>query len=61
MQGVTELAKAFVLCATEPEAQELNAEIGFFKAVKAGIVKLIRIEGAKKNSSQIDALVNQLI
>nr|WP_318617083.1 type I restriction enzyme endonuclease domain-containing protein [Sporosarcina sp. YIM B06819] len=60
MQVVTELGKAFALCATEPEAQELNAEIGFFKAVKAGIVKLIPIEGAKKTSSQIDAQLNQL-
>ncbi|WP_172372192.1 type I restriction endonuclease subunit R [Sporosarcina jiandibaonis] len=61
MQVVTELSKAFALCATESEAQELNAEIGFFKAVKAGIVKLIPTEGTKKTSSQIDAQLNQLI
>ena len=61
LQVVTELAKAFALCATESEAQELNAEIGFFKAVKAGIMKLIPSEGAKKTSSQIDAQLNQLI
>lgn len=61
MQVVTELAKAFALCATEPEAHELNAEIGFSKVVKAGIVKLISVEGAKKTSSQIDAQLNQLI
>lgn len=61
LQVVTELAKVFALCATEPEAQELNAEIGFFKAVKAGIVKLIPTDGAKKTSSQIDAQLNQLI
>lgn len=58
---VTELAKAFALCATTPEAEELNAEIGFFKAVKAGIVKLIPTEGRKKTSYQIDAQLNQLI
>lgn len=61
MQVVTELAKAFALCATEPEAQELNAEIGFFKAVKAGLIKLIPVEGQKKTSAQIDAQLNQLI
>ncbi|GEK32110.1 DEAD/DEAH box helicase [Kurthia zopfii] len=61
MQVVTELAKAFALCATEPEAQELNAEIGFFKAVKAGLIKLIPTDGEKKTSSQIDAQLNQLI
>ena len=61
LKVVTELGKAFALCATEEEAQELNAEIGFFKAVKAGIVKLIPTEGTKKTSSQIDAQLNQLI
>lgn len=61
LKVVTELAKAFALCATEPEAEELNAEIGFFKAVKAGLVKLIPTEGGKKTSSQVDAQLNQLI
>ncbi|MEB5793694.1 type I restriction endonuclease subunit R, partial [Staphylococcus hominis] len=39
IKTVTELGKAFALCATEPTAQELNDEIAFFKAVKAGLVK----------------------
>ena len=51
MQVVTELVKAFARCATELEVQELNAETSFFKAVKAGIVKLILIEESKKTSS----------
>lgn len=38
---VTELGKAFALCATEEAAQELNSEIAFLKAVKAGIIKLL--------------------
>ncbi|WP_203289385.1 type I restriction endonuclease subunit R [Metabacillus sp. cB07] len=58
---VTELAKAFALCSTEDEAQELNAEIGFFKAVKSGIIKLLPDEAKKKTSSQLDAQINQLI
>ncbi|CXX13777.1 type I restriction-modification system endonuclease (fragment) [Staphylococcus aureus] len=41
IKTVTELGKAFALCATEPTAQELNDEIAFFKAVKAGLVKLL--------------------
>lgn len=61
LRVVTELSKAFALCATEPEAQELNAEIGFFKAVKAGIVKLIPEEKKKKTTAQMDAQINQLI
>jgi type I restriction enzyme, R subunit len=58
---VTELSKAFALCSTEDEAQELNAEIGFFKAVKSGIIKLLPDEAKKKTSSQLDAQINQLI
>ncbi|GAM14266.1 type I restriction endonuclease subunit R [Mesobacillus selenatarsenatis] len=58
---VTELAKAFALCSTEEEAQELNAEIGFFKAVKSGIIKLLPDDKKKKTSSQLDAQINQLI
>ena len=42
IKTVTELGKAFALCATEPTAQELNDEIAFFKAVKAGLVKLLQ-------------------
>ncbi|RXZ00840.1 type I restriction endonuclease subunit R [Fictibacillus sp. S7] len=58
---VTELAKAFALCSTDEDAQELNAEIGFFKAVKSGIIKLLPDEAKKKTSSQLDAQINQLI
>jgi len=61
IQTVTELGKAFSLCATEPEAQELNAEIGFLKAVKAGLMKLIAPESRKKTSAQVDAQLNQLV
>ncbi|MDE4084640.1 type I restriction endonuclease subunit R [Planococcus maritimus] len=61
MKVVTELGKAFALCATELEAQELNAEIGFLKAVKAGLVKLIPSEGKRLTPEQVDAQLNQLI
>ena len=61
MKVVTELGKAFALCATEPEAQELNAEIGLLKAVKAGLVKLIPSEGKRLTPEQVDAQLNQLI
>lgn len=61
LKTVTELSKAFALCATEQEAQELNAEIGFFKAVKSGIIKLIPSGSGKKTTAQVDARLNQLI
>jgi len=61
LRVVTELGKAFALCSTEDEAQEINAEIGFFKAVKSGIIKLIPEEKKKKTAGQLDAQINQLI
>lgn len=61
LKTVNELGKAFALCATEPEAKELNAEIGFFKAVKSGIMKLIPSGSGKQTTAQMDAQLNQLI
>ena len=58
---VTELARAYALCSTTDEAEALNVEIGFFKAVKVGIIKLIPAGGARKTKSQIEAQLNQLI
>ena len=58
---VTELSKAFALCATTEEAQEINAEIGFFKAVKASLVKSIGDGSKKKTNAQMEASINQLI
>lgn len=58
---VTELAKAYALCSTTPEAEKLNMEIAFFKAVKAGIVKIIPGEKGKKTKKQIDYELQQLI
>ncbi|MGX0238536.1 type I restriction endonuclease subunit R [Staphylococcus hominis] len=64
IKTVTELGKAFALCATEPTAQELNDEIAFFKAVKAGLVKLLQPskEGKiRKTSAEVEAGINQLV
>ncbi|MDW2886433.1 type I restriction endonuclease subunit R [Exiguobacterium artemiae] len=61
LDTVTELSKAYALCATMQEAEELNDEIGFFKAVKASIVKTIGDGSKKKTATQMDAQINQLI
>lgn len=61
LDTVTELSKAYALCATTQEAEELNDEIGFFKAVKASIVKTIGDGSKKKTATQMDAQINQLI
>lgn len=58
---VTELSKAYALCATTPKAQALNEEVGFFKSVKSGVIKLLPEEKQKKTAAQIDAQINQLI
>lgn len=58
---VTELARAYSLCATTDIAERLNVEIGFHKSVKAGIVKMITDNAKKKTNSQLDAELNQLI
>ncbi|MCG1698360.1 type I restriction endonuclease subunit R [Staphylococcus epidermidis] len=64
IKTVTELGKAFALCATESTAQELNDEIAFFKAVKAGLVKLLQPpkEGkTRKTPAEVEAEINQLV
>lgn len=61
LNTVTELAKAYALCATTEEAQELNAEIGFFKAVKASLLKSIGDGSKRKTPAQMEAQLNQLI
>lgn len=61
LDTVTELSKAYALCATTPEAEDLNDEIGFFKAVKASIIKTLGDGSKKKTATQMDAQINQLI
>ncbi|MHB8170084.1 MAG: type I restriction endonuclease subunit R, partial [Thermincolia bacterium] len=58
---VTELARAYSLCATTEIAERLNVEIGFHKAVKASLVKIISEDNKKKTTSQLDSELNQLI
>lgn len=57
---VTELSKAYALCATEDAAQEINAEIAFFKAVKVALMKL-DITGSKPTQKQVDEQLKQLL
>jgi len=58
---VTEMARAYSLCATTDVAESLNVEVGFHKAVKAGLVKMIGDDSKKKTTSQLDSELNQLI
>ena len=58
---VTEMARAYSLCATTDIAERLNVEIGFHKAVKASLVKVISDDNKKKTNAQLDSELNQLI
>jgi len=58
---VTEMARTYSLCATTDIAEHLNVEIGFHKAVKVSLVKIISEENKKKTTSQLDSELNQLI
>ena len=55
------MARAYSLCATTDIAENLNVEIGFHKAVKASLIKIISDENKKKTTSQLDSELNQLI
>lgn len=58
---VSELSKAYSLCSTTEEAKKHNVEIGFYKTVCAGLIKLSINESGKKIIDQLDAELNQLI
>ncbi len=58
---VTEMSRAYSLCATTDIAEQLNLEVGFHKAVKASLVKMISDDNKKKTTSQLDSEINQLI
>lgn len=58
---VSELAKAYSLSATTNTAEKYNLEVGFHKAVKACLMKLIEEGNKKKTTSQLDYELNQLI
>lgn len=58
---VNELSRAYSLCATTEIAERLNLEVGFHKAVKASLVKIISEDHKKKTTTQLDNELNQLI
>lgn len=57
-----EVLKCWSLCAASSRCTSLNEEISFYRAVKAGIVKLMTEDnGSKKTSTQLDFEMNQLL
>ncbi|MCW2279445.1 type I restriction endonuclease subunit R [Heliophilum fasciatum] len=58
---VVEIGKAYALCSTSEKAQKINLDISFFKAVKAGIIKLLPKDKPKKTKDQIEYEIGQLV
>lgn len=59
---VTEISKAYALCAMEEDAKSLNAEIGFFKAVKAGLLKIVQPgTKLKYTKAEIENRIQQMV
>ena len=58
VQVVTDLSRAFALCAATDEAIELRDDIAFFQAIKA---QLAKTSGTQRPPEEIDAAVRQLV
>ena len=59
VQVVTELSRAFALCAASDEATAIRDDVSFFQAVQAALNK--QITGRKKTPEELDAAVRQLV
>lgn len=59
VQMVTDLSRAFALCAASDEATEIRDDVSFFQAVQAALNK--QMIGNHKTPEQIDAAVRQLV
>ena len=59
VQVVTELSRAFALCAASDEATEIRDDVSFFQALQAALNKQSSKSG--KSPEQIDAAIRQLV
>ena len=59
VQVVTELSRAFALCAASDAATAIRDDVAFFQAIKAALVKTVSRGG--KSPDQLDAAVRQLV
>ncbi|MBE7538878.1 MAG: type I restriction endonuclease subunit R [Opitutaceae bacterium] len=58
-QVVTELSRAFALCAASDEATEIRDDVSFFQALQAALNK--RSAHTQRTPEQIDAAIRQLV
>jgi type I restriction enzyme, R subunit len=59
VQAVTELSRAFALCAASDEATEIRDDVSFFQALQAALNK--QMSSHQKTPEQIDAAIRQLV
>ena len=59
VQVVTELSRAFALCAASDDATAIRDDVSFFQAIQAALNK--QITGRKKTPEQLDAAIRQLV
>jgi len=59
VQVVTELSRAFALCAASDEATDIRDGVSFFQAIQAALGK--QSTNTKKTPEQIDAAIRQLV
>ena len=59
VQVVTELSRAFALCAASDEATEIRDDMSFFQALQAALNK--QSSSNRKTPEQIDAAIRQLV
>ena len=59
VQVVSDLSRAFALCAASDEATEIRDDISFFQAIQAALNK--QSPNSKKTPEQIDAAIRQLV
>ena len=59
VQVVTELSRAFALCAASDEATEIREDVSFFQALQAALNK--QCSTNRKTPEQIDAAIRQLV
>ena len=59
VQVVTELSRAFALCAASEEAEEIRDDVSFFQAIQAALSK--QDTGNRRTPDQIDAAIRQLV
>ena len=59
VQVITELSRAFALCAASDEATEIRDDVSFFQALQAALNK--QSGNSSKSPEQIDAAIRQLV